>query len=228
MEAKTFDELIKNLENDIDMDKAIRAFHNVSFDPEKRAKTFVYGLYTEKLADTFKELAELAQTEEQKEVAIKECLIFNIKYLEKFRDLLYRQAGLASSAICGPANFPAEKMQRKLKKFEEVYDNNLKWYDRQVYKIKKAIEEVHKEKVEHETVAENNGIKAVNNTEWERVQLHFDKIPSVDVRAFLKKNGFRWSPAVKVWQRQNTDNGLNAARYVVQVIPERYPTWWQV
>lgn len=58
--------------------------------------------------------------------------------------------------------------------------------------------------------------KVVENAEIMRLQLFFDGKPEADVRAVLKKNGFRWSPSNEAWQRQLTDN----AKYAVERIIE--------
>lgn len=58
--------------------------------------------------------------------------------------------------------------------------------------------------------------KVVENAEIMRLQLFFDGKPDADVRAVLKKNGFRWSPSNEAWQRQLTDN----AKYAVERIIE--------
>ena len=51
-----------------------------------------------------------------------------------------------------------------------------------------------------------------------RLYILFDDKPEADARDILKRNGFRWSPRNKVWQRQLTDN----AKYTLKqyVIPE--------
>ena len=56
--------------------------------------------------------------------------------------------------------------------------------------------------------------KVVENAEVMRLQLFFDGKPEADVRAVLKKHGFRWSPTNEAWQRQLTDN----AKYAVESI----------
>ena len=55
-------------------------------------------------------------------------------------------------------------------------------------------------------------VKVIENTEIMRLQLVFDGKPSDDVRAALKKHGFRWSPKNEAWQRQLTDNARYALR----------------
>lgn len=51
-----------------------------------------------------------------------------------------------------------------------------------------------------------------------RVYVLFDDKPEADARDILKRNGFRWSPRNKVWQRQLTDNALYTLKHYV--IPE--------
>lgn len=55
-------------------------------------------------------------------------------------------------------------------------------------------------------------VEVVENTELMRLQLLFDGKPSDEVRAALKKNGFRWSPKQGAWQRQLTANARYAFR----------------
>lgn len=62
--------------------------------------------------------------------------------------------------------------------------------------------------------------KVVENTEIMRLQLLFDDKPEETTRDLLKKNGFRWSPKSKAWQRQLTDN----ARYSLQRIKSQIQT----
>lgn len=62
------------------------------------------------------------------------------------------------------------------------------------------------------------GIKIVENTEADRLQILFDDIPSVEVRNKLKARGFRWSPFYKAWQRQLTQNARYDAKQILQSI----------
>ncbi|WP_300700964.1 DUF3560 domain-containing protein [Bacteroides sp.] len=45
-----------------------------------------------------------------------------------------------------------------------------------------------------------NGVRVVENTEDNRLQLFFNSIPSAEMRSNLKHNGFRWSPTNGCWQ----------------------------
>jgi hypothetical protein len=59
------------------------------------------------------------------------------------------------------------------------------------------------------------GGKVKLNAEIDRLQILFDAKPEPEMIAKLKKNGFRWSPYYKAWQRQLTGNAKFAARIVL-------------
>ena len=54
------------------------------------------------------------------------------------------------------------------------------------------------------------GLRVVENVEIMRLQLLFEDVPSAEVRALLKQNGFRYAPSSHAWQRQLTDNARRA------------------
>ena len=54
------------------------------------------------------------------------------------------------------------------------------------------------------------GLEVVENVETMRLQLLFEAVPSAEVRALLKQNGFRYAPSCHAWQRQLTDNARRA------------------
>lgn len=51
-----------------------------------------------------------------------------------------------------------------------------------------------------------------------RICFEFDGKPEADIISTLKHNGFRWSPRLQRWQRQNTDNGKRAANTVKEIL----------
>lgn len=53
-----------------------------------------------------------------------------------------------------------------------------------------------------------NGVRVVENTEAMRLQLFFEGKPKPEVISMLKRNGMKWAPSVKAWQRQLTNNAL--------------------
>ena len=57
---------------------------------------------------------------------------------------------------------------------------------------------------------ENSHYRIEYDTQEDRVKIIFNGMPSAQAREWLKKNGFRWSPRNKAWQRQITDNARRA------------------
>lgn len=66
---------------------------------------------------------------------------------------------------------------------------------------------------------EFSGGKMVANKEVNRLQIVFDEKPEETTRSELKKNGFRWSPKMKVWQRQLNQNAYRAANHISTIQP---------
>lgn len=61
------------------------------------------------------------------------------------------------------------------------------------------------------------GFKVVYNHEADRVQIIHDQKPGEEVRAELKKNGFRYSPTFTAWQRNLNTNGIWAAERAMKI-----------
>lgn len=55
-----------------------------------------------------------------------------------------------------------------------------------------------------------------------RVRLRFPDKPNAEIRALLKRNGFRWSPSNGAWQRVLNSNGKSAVRSVTAAIAAEY------
>lgn len=72
----------------------------------------------------------------------------------------------------------------------------------------KAKNETPKESTEHEI----NGVKIVENTEENRLQLLFDGKPAPEIITLLKKHAFKWSPRFQAWQRILTPNAKFALK----------------
>lgn len=62
--------------------------------------------------------------------------------------------------------------------------------------------------------SEVNGIQVVENVEENRLQLIYPGKPREEIRKALKRNGFRFSPTNKAWQRQLN----NAARWAAECV----------
>ena len=63
-----------------------------------------------------------------------------------------------------------------------------------------------------------HGVKVIENTQDNRLQLFFSKKPSAETRKRLKSNGFRWARSIGAWQRQLNTLGNNARFYAERAI----------
>lgn len=58
-------------------------------------------------------------------------------------------------------------------------------------------------------------VRIVQNFDENRIQIHFNGKPSDEMRASLRKKGFRWSPTNNAWQRILTPQAIKDAREIV-------------
>lgn len=61
-----------------------------------------------------------------------------------------------------------------------------------------------------------NNVRILNNVAENRTQIFFEGIPPEEVRTRLKRNGFRWSPYNKCWQRFLNNWSFNLAQDMVK------------
>lgn len=88
----------------------------------------------------------------------------------------------------------------------------------EIRRIKKRIEDLQKQKEAPAKESSGEGWTMYEDHEAGRICFEFDGKPEPDVISTLKHNGFRWSPRLKRWQRQNTDNGRRAADNVSKTL----------
>lgn len=128
-------------------------------------------------------------------------------------------------------------------KFAEAHERE-PYFNRQpyaAYRLQNANQELHriqariddlKKKQEAARAAEENpqaakeqaakkypkvdGVEVEENNSIDRIQLRFADIPPAETREMLKRNGFRWSPSQKAWQRQLTTNGKYATQSLLE------------
>ena len=101
-------------------------------------------------------------------------------------------------AILNIDNFP----KRLAKRLGMYINENVKFslHTPEMRRVKERIEYLKKVKSKGNQEITKNGIRFVDNVEKMRYQLFFDDIPSAELRAKLKKAGFRWSPSEGAWQ----------------------------
>ena len=86
----------------------------------------------------------------------------------------------------------------------------------EIRRLKARIEELRVE-ADAPKVDEDHGVcRLVEEPDDNRVRIYFAAKPTDDVRALLKRCGFRWSREEQAWQRQLNNAGRGAARYVIE------------
>jgi len=84
--------------------------------------------------------------------------------------------------------------------------------------VKKRIAQLKKQATEETTEKEINGVRVVDNTEDNRLQLFFDGKPSPEIRTQLKRNGFRWSRFNSCWQSYRGIHQNNRAESILSTL----------
>lgn len=99
------------IEQDIDYETARRAYLNISFSPEKRAKS-EQAEYTQYLEDLAERILKAAKTEKEQEIVQSVFDEMRATFKKKWIDLLHAKSRCLSSMITGPANFPVNKARK--------------------------------------------------------------------------------------------------------------------
>lgn len=179
--------------------QAVAAYYGTSFDPEKRAESELawYDSVVKELTDSGKESA-----------------------IEKFTKLWLKNmaamARIVSPMISGPANFPVARMEK--------YN---RWQHNAMNEVMNFLNKVRNPKpsgpmrteIDYKIEEKEYQIGEVTvrqNVTDNRLQLTFPGKPEAEMIATLKKNGFKWSPRNKVWQRQLTPNALSTVNRILK------------
>jgi hypothetical protein len=187
-----------------------------SHSPKRRAEDAVKSA-VEDIGDGVTALTEHgatpAQIEEWTEKAIRLWLAYQAA-----------AARTANPMITGPANFPVARnnkaMATERRRGEEYYafsHRPVAWLNHQARRAEKAALSAAAATTDHRTL-EFPGVKLVQNTTLDRIQIVFAGRPDAETITLLKSEAFRWSPREIAWQRQNTNNGVQAAYRVLRAL----------
>lgn len=205
---------------EIPYETARRAWLNISFKPEERAKQAMES-FAEEMENILKKIK--SEWLENYEELIQ--YYFDKKY-NLYIDWLYKMSRCFSVMITGPAKFnnrAHEKANKSEHKALEEYVNYniLKRLEKKIKYIKKR-EEIESREEDSVIILKNDDFELINNKKEERVQFLFQDKPSEEIRTLLKNNAFRWSPSKGAWQRKNTINGLSVAKNIVKKLGVDY------
>lgn len=148
-------------------------------------------------------LVSLKETQERMKVANKAIRLKDAeKGDEELKILGYSDEQiqeLRTPDYMGRVGFPAYALQNNNANIHRVEER---------LKSLKAVKEKGIKETEFEL------FKVVENVEAMRLQIIFDEKPEADVRAVLKKNGFKWAPSQGAWQRMLNPAGKYALNRV--------------
>jgi hypothetical protein len=178
---------------------AYRAHTGTSFSPEKRAASEC--AYYDEICEEFRNAG--------KDSAIE-------KFTTLFIKSMSAKSRTFSTMISGPANYPVAR-QEKLRGYEHNATESLINF---VAKVRKPPAQPRTELDYGIKSGEKQytHFKAVKNLEENRLQLFFAGKPEEEIRAILKKNGYKWSPRNTAWQRQLTPNAISNLRHVLDEV----------
>lgn len=101
--------------------------------------------------------------------------------------------------------------------FQDYHFHNI---GQEIRRLKERIAELEKRVTEETGEIPFEGGRIVDNVDANRVQIFFDEKPDENLRAELKRHGFRWAPSAGAWQRQRSEQALYWARRIVG-LPEK-------
>lgn len=185
-------------------DMAYRAHSGSSFSPEKRAVSECE--YYDSICQEFIAAG--------KEWAIE-------KFTKLFLKSLSAKSRCVSWMIAGRANFPVARMEK--------YN---RWEHNATSELLAFVDKVRKPPVSARTELDYNiqekeymigGVRVLQNTDQNRLQLFFPGKPEQETITQLKSRGFKWSPRNQAWQRQLTPNAISAMRSLLIPVSEPKP-----
>lgn len=181
----------------------------ISFDDYKQGK--VTAEYQAQVSEVF----ELCRTSSDPEKSLYIADLYSKKLARWYDDFNRNGASCPSVLICGAGNFPTRKKEKQ----NARYDTLMRQYTA-IQGMKSKIKHPHGYEIRRATITAEEFenvlyFETVINETENRIQLVFNGKPEEEERNILKKNGFRWSPRFKAWQRQLTENAVAAVWNVV-------------
>ena len=123
---------------DIDYERARRAYSNISMDPERRAISTQQD-YVTTMNSIYNRLSALAKTDEQKRILTEEFKKFQQGYIQRYNALLDAKSRTASPMITGPSNFPVERNRKRMEIEDRRREELLDYGKRQPERIEKLL-----------------------------------------------------------------------------------------
>ena len=145
------------------------------------------------------------------------------KYAKKLADNInkrFKNDTLCPSImIIGAGNFPTKKKQKQMERLNILFEEYeyIQNYLESIKSLRFQVIKREKQGVAIQTNLVNDYFEVLQNEELNRLQLFFKDKPTEEERTILKKNGFKWSPKNKVWQRQLTVNAITSTKRIIEL-----------
>lgn len=97
----------------------------------------------------------------------------------------------------------------------------LPWYklqysNKEIHRLEDRLKAIKAEKEAGKRETENDFCTVIEDPDTMRIKLVFEGKPSDEIRAIVKKHGFRWAPSKQAWQRNLNNNGRYAVKCVLR------------
>ncbi len=124
--------------DDIDFERARRAYTHISHTPDDRARQDQQA-YVADVQSLYDELAPLATTEAQQQLLADEIERYKAGYQQRFSAMLDAKSRTASPMITGPANFPTARNQKRMATEDNRRNEFLEWRERARRAVKETM-----------------------------------------------------------------------------------------
>lgn len=139
----------------VDENLARQSHAGTSFDPEVRAEQEIER-FVAIVRGVYDDLKRYADSDVQKSALQDEMERFQAGFAKKWNDLLASHSRIISPMITGPANFPVQSNQRKMRSYENKAGELTQWRKTSVNSIKRKLKEMGVE-------AEGGEIQSIRN-----------------------------------------------------------------
>lgn len=209
----------------ITQEQCARAFYWSSFSPEKRGES-LYQYYTEKMAilpddkkSKFTALfsAYLSAQSKCASSAVTGPAKFPVERNRKRMEWAIKHWQRLEWFLADKPKAHKQTLteaQEKLSKLQSEHENKHYWA-RTLSKAKIERLESNIQAVESFEDQSFSWGDVKNCKEDQRIRFFFNDRPSAEIIAMLKKNGMKWSPSNKAWQRQTTPNAIRSINNII-------------
>lgn len=115
--------------DDINYERARRAYYNISFEPEQRARS-TQEEYVNELTALYEQYAPLATTDELRAELDAQMTRYKERYIKMMYAVLDAKARTASPMITGPARFPVDRNRKRIETEMKRTEEFLAWRDK--------------------------------------------------------------------------------------------------